>query len=83
MVFCRLTVYQTKRSIINGKVATTDMALMLCGCVLRILIGVNMLFAARESGVYLSLVALKVAVVVHGLLLQCLLSLYVRFKVLA
>ena len=39
----------TKRSIINAKVAPTDMTVMLLGCIVCILIIIDMLFATKGT----------------------------------
>ena len=49
MLFCRLTGCHTKGSIINAKVLPTDMTLILCGCIMYILINIDMLFATKVT----------------------------------
>ena len=44
VIFCRFTDCHTKRSIFNAKVPLTDVALMLLGCIVYILIIIDLLF---------------------------------------
>ena len=69
VVFCRLMGCHTKRSITNAKVAPTDVTLMLLGCIVCILIIIDMLFATKGTEQLLTNSwGLRISTLIHRLM---------------